>query len=59
MFIFGLLVQKCLAENAETAKHEHGTDKSDKKVSKREHYAPEYNHDQYVSVNNNINLTHK
>ncbi|XP_026811802.1 histidine-rich glycoprotein-like [Rhopalosiphum maidis] len=44
LFVFGLFVQTCLAENVETTKH---ADASDKKVSKREYYAPEYNHDHY------------
>lgn len=48
LFVFGLFVQICLAENVKTTEH---ADASDKKVSKRDYYAPEYNHDHYVSLN--------
>jgi hypothetical protein len=52
LFIFGLFVQTCLSEKVETPKHGHNTDGKDKKVSKRDYYAPEYNHDKHnVSVN--------
>lgn len=41
--LFGLFVQACLTEITDNTKHDY------KKVSKREYYAPEYNHEQYVS----------
>ncbi|KAL4132062.1 hypothetical protein QTP88_009281 [Uroleucon formosanum] len=47
LFVFGLFIQTCLTENVETTKHGYNTDVSDKKVSKRDYYAPEYNHDHY------------
>lgn len=50
LFVFGLIVRTCLTENVETTKHSLHTNASDKKISKREYYAPEYNHEQYVSV---------
>lgn len=50
MFVFGLFIQTCLAENVETTKHGYKTEVDDKKVTKRDYYAPEYNHEQYVSV---------
>ncbi|VVC29059.1 Insect cuticle protein,Chitin-binding type R&R consensus [Cinara cedri] len=50
-FMFGMFAQTCLASSAisdTTAKHGHRqTDAGDKKISKRDYYAPEYNHDQY------------
>jgi len=51
LFVFGLFIQTCLTENVETTKHGYNADASDKKVSKRDYYAPEYNHDHYVSLN--------
>lgn len=56
--MFGLVVQMYLAANSETiTKHGYKTDENNKKVSKREYYAPEYNHDQYVCENNNFKFT--
>lgn len=50
--IIGLSTQTCLSKNQETTKHsEHTNHGNNKKVSKRDYYAPEYNHDQYVSEN--------
>ncbi|XP_025191621.1 uncharacterized protein LOC112591897 [Melanaphis sacchari] len=46
LFVFGLFIQTCLAENVETTKN---AGASDKKVSKRDYYAPEYNHDHHNS----------
>lgn len=50
LFVFGLIERTCLTEHIETTKHKLHTKASDKKISKREYYAPEYNHEQYVSV---------
>lgn len=50
LFVFGLSVQTCLAVKAETIKRDYNTNGDVKKVTKRDYYAPEYNHEEYVSV---------